>query len=114
MDIDSRVEDGMLVLTVRSPRLDAARAVTFKECVHSLLRADAERVVIDMAEVDFLDSSGLGALVAVMKMLGGGRRLELANCGAIVRKVLMLTRMDGVFVLHDTLPPGPHRGRTAA
>ena len=56
-----------------------------------------------MARVEFLDSSGLGALVAVMKMLDGGRRLELANCGLIVRKVLTLTRMDSVFVLHDTL-----------
>ena len=103
MDIQSEMRGGAMILTVTEPRIDAAGAVAFKERVRAITAGYDGRVVIDMARVDFLDSSGLGALVAVMKLLGGGRRLELARCGDVVRKVLSLTRMDSVFLLHDTL-----------
>lgn len=103
MEIGSERQGDVLVLTVAETRIDAAGAMAFKEAIRAMVRDTQGRVVIDMGRVEFLDSSGLGALVAVMKMLDGGRRLELANCGLIVRKVLTLTRMDSVFVLHDTL-----------
>ncbi len=114
MDIDSKLTDDVLCLTVQESRIDAAGAVAFKEKIRSLVTDFSGRVVIDMHKVDFLDSSGLGALVAVMKMLDGGRRLELARCGTIVRKVLMLTRMDSVFELHETVPSGVGSGQDAA
>ncbi len=102
MDIDSGVVGGVMVLTLLDPRIDAAGAVAFKEKVRAAIQGFGGRVVLDMERIEFLDSSGLGALVGVMKMLGGGRRLELAACGTVVRKVLTLTRMDSVFVLHAT------------
>lgn len=100
MDIDSDVTGGVLVLTLRDPRIDAAGAVAFKEKVRTTIHGFGGRVVLDMERIEFLDSSGLGALVGVMKMLDGGRKLELAACGAVVRRVLTLTRMDSIFVLH--------------
>ncbi|SFJ11966.1 STAS domain-containing protein [Jannaschia pohangensis] len=103
MNIQSNAQGNILVLTINEPRIDAAGAVAFKDRIRSLVQDFDGRVVLDMDRVEFLDSSGLGALVAVMKLLGGGRRLELANCGTIVRKVLALTRMDSVFVLHESL-----------
>lgn len=63
----------------------------------------APRVVLDMSRVGFLDSSGLGALVAVMKFLAPARRLELACLQPNVEKVLKLTRMDTVFHIHETV-----------
>jgi len=103
MNIASEVKDGVLIVTIDEPRIDAAGAVAFKDMFRNLVQNFEGRVLVDMKRVEFLDSSGLGALVAVMKLLGGGRRLELANCGLIVRKVLTLTRMDSVFILHETL-----------
>ena len=70
--------------------------------MRAVLQGFGGRVLLDMERIEFLDSSGLGALVGVMKMLDRGRRLELAACGTVVRKVLTLTRMDSVFVLHAT------------
>jgi anti-sigma B factor antagonist len=54
--------------------------------------------------VEFLDSSGLGAVIAVMKMLGPERRLELAALGPAVERVVRLTRMDTVFTIHAAVP----------
>ncbi|MCK0168897.1 STAS domain-containing protein [Jannaschia sp. S6380] len=106
MKIDSEIRGDVLLLTLGDPRVDAAVAMVFKERVRTLIQGFDGRVMIDMSRVEFLDSSGLGALVAVMKLLDNDRRLELAGCGPIVRKVLTLTRMDSVFVLHDAPPAG--------
>ena len=114
MHIDGKTRDGALLLTVHDARIDAAAAVGFKEQVRQMIAGHAGRVVIDMTKVEFLDSSGLGALVAIMKLLGGKRRLELAGSGTIVRKVFALTRMDSVFVLHDDVAAALGPGRDAA
>ena len=58
------------------------------------------RIVLDMAQVQFLDSSGLGAVVAAMKQLGTSRKLELAGLPPTVNKVFHLTRMNTVFTIH--------------
>ena len=60
-----------------------------------------DRVVLDLGRVEFIDSSGLGAVVAAMKQAGRNRRLELAALTSNVRKVFRLTRMDTVFTIHD-------------
>jgi hypothetical protein len=51
----------------------------------------------DMSEVEFLDSSGLGAVVAARKLLGMDQHLALAGLQPAVEKVLRLTHMDRVF-----------------
>ncbi|WP_371157906.1 STAS domain-containing protein [Jannaschia sp. 2305UL9-9] len=104
MQITREKRGDILALTLQVQRLDAAGALAFKEQMRSAVADHDGRILLDMEQVGFLDSSGLGALVASMKMLGQGRRLELARCGAIVTKVLKLTRMDTVFVMHDRLP----------
>ncbi len=69
------------------------------ECARSSQNR-ATRVVLDLSSVGFLDSSGLGAVVAVMKALGPVRRLELSGLTPTVEKVFRLTRMDSVFIIH--------------
>jgi anti-sigma B factor antagonist len=60
------------------------------------------RVVLDLAQVKFLDSSGLGAIVAVKKLLGPDRVLELSGLTPTVEKVFRLTRMDTIFTIHPS------------
>jgi anti-sigma B factor antagonist len=91
------------VITVREERIDAAIAIQFKDALRSAAGDSAARIVIDMSKVGFLDSSGLGALVAAMKLLGPTRKLELAALGASVERVFRLTRMDTVFKIHPTV-----------
>ena len=103
MELGAWDEGGVRVVRVNEARVDAAVALRFKEALNSAAGDAAVRVVVDMAAVQFLDSSGLGALVAAMKQLGAGRRLELAGLSAGVERVFRLTRMDRVFVLHGDL-----------
>ncbi len=89
------------VIKVLESRIDAAGAIAFKDSVRELAVGGPDRVVLDLTEVDFVDSSGLGAIVASMKILGPEHKLELAALTAAVQKVFRLTRMDSVFVIHE-------------
>ena len=96
----------IIVIHAMTDRIDAAGAIQFKERMREITENPSERVVLDMSNVGFLDSSGLGAVVAVMKALGPVRRLELAGLTPTVQKVFHLTRMDSVFIIHKDLPEG--------
>ena len=105
MQIGTERRGDMLVARVAAERIDAAVAIQFKDRMRDVIGDPAPVVILDLSRVGFLDSSGLGALVAVMKLLEEGRRLELAGLTPMVRKVLRLTRMDSVFTIHDAPPP---------
>nr|WP_254428985.1 STAS domain-containing protein [Ruegeria arenilitoris] len=91
------------IITVDASRIDAAMAIQFKEDMRNQTADGTGRIILDLSAVEFIDSSGLGAIVASMKQLGNGRRLELAGLQPVVAKVFRLTRMDTVFKLHPNL-----------
>lgn len=100
MQIDRQDRETAVILRVREARIDAAAAIRFKDRVRELTADMPARVVLDLQDVQFLDSSGLGAVVAAMKLLGPGSRLELAALTPAVERVFRLTRMDTVFAIH--------------
>lgn len=91
---------GVLTVTVQENRIDAACALQFKERMREVTQGNAHRVILDLGQVQFLDSSGLGAVVAVMKLLAPDRKLELSSLTPTVEKVFRLTRMDTIFTIH--------------
>ena len=94
----STSEDGdCLIISVHEKRVDAAVTVKFKDQIRELADAPAPRIVLNLSGVDFLDSSGLGAVVGAMKQLGTDRRMDLAGLTPGVDKVFRMTRMDTVF-----------------
>lgn len=103
MNLTFRDVDGTRVVSVGEPRIDAAGAIQFKDSMREMTEDGPSRVVLDLSSVDFLDSSGLGAVVAVMKQAGPTKNLELAGLTPTVQKVFKLTRMDGVFVIHASV-----------
>jgi len=88
------------LIVAGEPRIDAAVAIQFKDRMREIMDAGPERFILDMSAVDFLDSSGLGAVVAAMKQVGAGKTFELAELTPAVKKVFALTRMDTVFRIH--------------
>lgn len=106
MDLAAAQQDGALCVAVMEQRIDAACAIRFKDAMRELLMHPAPRVVLDLSRVTFVDSSGLGALVAVRKLFAEGRALELAGLTPNVRRVFQLTRMDSVFSIRADAGPG--------
>lgn len=103
MNLYARELADTLVVEVGEDRIDAACAIQFKDAMRELAGRAGTRVLIDMSRVRFLDSSGLGAVVAARKLLGESRQLELSGLNPAVDKVMRLTRMNAVFPIHDTV-----------
>lgn len=97
---------GALAVRVDQDRIDAASSIQFKDQMRQVTHGAQGRVVLDLAQVAFIDSSGLGAIVAAMKALGPDQKLELSGLTPTVKKVFRLTRMETVFTIHDTMPFG--------
>ncbi len=103
MELLVKTEGDFCTVSVQDPRIDAAVAVAFKEAVRAQTQDAPPRVILDLTKVTFIDSSGLGAIVATMKHLAPERRLLLAGLTPPVKKVFELTRMDSVFQIFLTL-----------
>lgn len=103
MSLTSTVTESAQIVTVDGPRIDAAMAIQFKEEMREQTVDGHSRVILDLSRVDFIDSSGLGAIVAAMKQLGDNRQLDLAGLTPTVEKVFRLTRMDTIFQLFPSL-----------
>ena len=94
---------GVTVYRFMEARLDAANAPTFKDRMARAIDQGDVRIVLDMGGVDFVDSSGLGALVGALKRVGSRGDLALASLRPPVQKAFKLTRMDRVFqIFPDT------------
>jgi anti-sigma B factor antagonist len=103
MEVSTRTDEHLQVVSVKEARIDAAVAIEFKDAMRAETDGGPGIVVLDLSEVQFIDSSGLGAIVASMKHLGNGRTLALAGLTPTVNRVFQLTRMDAVFKLFPTL-----------
>jgi anti-sigma B factor antagonist len=103
MQLQTQTRPKVISVLVLEDRIDAATAIQFKEKMRDATQTGPARVVLDLARVQFLDSSGLGAIVAVKKLLGPDRALELSSLTPTVEKVFRLTRMDSIFTIHPSL-----------
>jgi anti-sigma B factor antagonist len=103
MEIASETEEQLRIVSVRESRIDAAVAIEFKDAMRVQTDSGPDMVVLDLSQVEFIDSSGLGAIVAAMKHMGAERKLALAGLTPTVERVFQLTRMDSVFSVFPTL-----------
>jgi len=106
MDLNSTYHNDINIITVNEARIDAPVAIKFKDAVRSLTETGPDHVILDLSQVSFVDSSGLGAIVASKKQIGHARQMDLAGLTGDVEKVFRLTRMDSIFEIHtnvDTL-----------
>jgi anti-sigma B factor antagonist len=87
-----------------SGRVDAFSAPTLREAQERLLAEGATHFVIDLREVTFLDSSGMAALVALLKRArtSSGDVKLVSPTSTEARRILSLTRFDQVFQMCNT------------
>jgi anti-sigma B factor antagonist len=100
MDMLSVTRDrGVAVLAPTVKRLDASVAPAFKQAAVQVIEGGDTQLVLDLAGVSFIDSSGLGALVSILKALGNRGTVLVCNVHGGVLSLFQLTRMDKVFTL---------------
>jgi anti-sigma B factor antagonist len=104
MKIDTQSQNGMIVVTVREERLDAHNSGELKDRFLRFLEEGARRIVVDLSSVNFIDSSGLGALLSGYKnATQRGGSLILCGPQPRVRAMFDLTRLNRVFEIYPRL-----------
>jgi anti-sigma B factor antagonist len=101
--LTSELRNNVLVVRVAEKRVDASKAPAFKEGMTRCIEGGQSQLVLDLSNVDFVDSSGLGAIVSCLKQLGPRGNLAIAGAKGAVSRLFTLTRMDKVFTLYDTV-----------
>lgn len=91
---------GKLLLTVMAGNLDISNAGAFREEASPLVAASTGLVEVDCTEMEFIDSSGVGALLHVNKLLPAERRpIRLIGVGRKVMTLLELMHVHRSFEL---------------
>jgi anti-sigma B factor antagonist len=102
-------EDSRTAVLRPTGRLNMVAAPALKSLVEENVAAGRDRVVIDLTEVVFIDSSGLGALIAGLKATRqAGGDLRIAHVPEQVMTVLRLTNLDRVLRGHPTVADACH------
>lgn len=97
-------QNNILVITPEGESLDAQDAPEFKEKVIDLIQTNAlNRVVFDLHQLQFIDSSGLGSLLSVLRVLHStGGELKLACMNKPVRTMFELVSMHKIFEIFNS------------
>ena len=102
-NITNKDVDGVSVVTFNGRIVLGPESAALRERVKSLLVEDRKKIVLNMSSVNYIDSSGLGMLVALhVSARGQGAEVHLSNLGNKFHDVLQLTRLLTVFSVYDT------------
>ena len=102
MNLEDKKENGVLVVRVLDDRLDANVALEFKDKMVSYIRGGEKLIVLNVAAVDFVDSSGLGAIVSSLKKLDENGDIVISGAKEGIMRLFKLTRMNKVFRMYET------------
>lgn len=102
MRITTRVDSGVAILAVSGRLTIGEGDVALRQAIVGVLDAGRTRILIDLEGCTYMDSAGLGELVrAKATATARGATLKLLHVEDRVRKVLLLTRVIGVFEIFD-------------
>jgi len=104
MKIQERTQDGILIFELAGKIMGGDPATLFRGKVTEALESGQRKFVIDLEQVDWMNSIGLGMLVAILNTITNhGGKLKLSNIGKI-EKVLLITKLVTIFDIHDSTP----------
>jgi anti-sigma B factor antagonist len=101
MKISERTQDGVKVYELRGKIMGGEPATLLRGKVVEAIEAGERKFVLDLSGVDWMNSIGLGMLVALLNTVSkSDGQLQLANIDKI-EKVLLITRLVTIFQISD-------------
>jgi anti-sigma B factor antagonist len=102
LEIAQREREGIVLLDMKGRIVAGAETSAFREEIERLQAASKLELILNMANVDFIDSTGLGAMVVCasnMKKAGG--KVKLLNLNKRNIELLVVTRLTTMFEIFD-------------
>src|SRR5579871_5231585 len=102
MEIPVDKVDGVTIAAVPVDELDASNSGEFKRDIAPVLQSQT-KLVLDLSQLRFVDSSGLGAMLSCLRQLSAkGGDLKLCGLSSQVRALFELVRMHRIFDIYST------------
>jgi anti-sigma B factor antagonist len=103
MELRIRKSEEIYVIDVQG-ELDLYNAYKLKELLTTMLEKKIERFIINLDEVEYIDSSGIGALIYISSTVKKSNlKLAITNIHGSVQKVMELTKLIGYFPITATM-----------
>ena len=106
MEVEVTKHGEVVCVHPKNERLDAAEAIEFKSRLGQVVEAGNINILINMEKVEFVDSSGLGAIISALRAVGVKGDVKLCNVSEQVITLLSLTRLDKVLEVFSSEETG--------
>jgi len=102
MKVATRQVDGVTILDLSGRITLGEGSVTLRDAIHDSLAKGSKRIVLNLADISYIDSSGIGELVsAYTSVKNAGGELKLLNLTRKVHDLLQITKLYTVFDVKD-------------
>lgn len=102
MLMDINTDGSVTVVSLHEERLTADIASEFSKSVTEIVNNEPETIIIDLSKVNFMDSSGLGSIMAIRKAASGVCKMKVSSVNNAVMDILKLTRMNQVLDIYES------------
>lgn len=104
MKIKEHIENHVAILSLSGKMMGGPETTALHDHIKSLIKDGVVKVVIDLGGVKWINSSGLGVLMAAMTTLkNAGGMMKLANVAEKVESLLMITQLMRIFETYETV-----------
>jgi len=105
MDISHHNKGQVIVIKLEGKNLDAQEAPDFKQKANDLIAKEgSSHVVLDLSELNFIDSTGLGSFLSLMRSLHNSNGdMKLANMSSAIHTIFELVCMHKIFEIYDSV-----------
>ena len=104
MELTNFEKDGVSVLEPKGKIMGGPDATILHERLHDLIEQGKKKVIIDLAEVEWMNSTGLGILISGVTTLRNSEgELKLANVSEKILSLFEITKLAKVFETYDSV-----------
>ena len=104
MRIKEKMDGDIAILTLMGDLISEADAADIRNKLHSLVSDDIKKVIIDLGDVTYINSLGLGALITARStMINATGELKLAQVGKKIESLMVMVGLVKLFDLYETV-----------
>ncbi len=104
MEIQQREQNDIVILALSGKIIGGPDATLFNDKLHDLIESGKNKVIADLSQVDWMNSSGLGILISALTTIrNSGGDLKIANGPEKIKNLLTITKLVNVFPIYDTI-----------
>ena len=104
MKLTAHEDKGVVIISPKGKIMGGPDATMLHDQLHDLISQNKKKVIIDLAKVDWMNSTGLGILISgLTTMRNNGGELKLANVTEKIQSLLTITKLITVFESYDSV-----------